>query len=462
MSKLLVRRDRLPLIPIEGEVVDQKGLPEFLKKSALGGDPEFFNLGYQYSNRELPIRNGENLFVLPHGYPSENGNIPAVWSGYRSCLTQDEETGQLYKLKGMAVGEKPIKQVHDDSVIVWGGQFLMCVNNEKKHCDRYNVLLRDNGIEPVMEHVGYYKLPFKVDRARLATSIMKVAGDTRLDELFYVFETISRVGLNGSAKKFEETSSFLYSSMGEITARMKLLMEKGRIVWSDSEDGPSNAHIGNIVVYQDEDRLRMGLVDFDATGDAQSIGQIGRMKQHKIEYKTLINSAFQTPISMRAIANFVPEEITSNFPDSNLYSSQKEWMNAMSRTQRLRTIFTESFRWQYAQGLKSGEEIDDSIDIGVIEELIEMLPEHIRQSFSSGLEKLINKDYDYYGAAGRHNSLNKKLYGLKDDISKYNLGLEDYGKKFSSIKSDLEDYEGGSYSGIRYGDEKKDFYDYKI
>ena len=87
--------------------------------------------------------------------------------------------------------------------------------------------------------------------------VFKVRGDTRLDEFF---EAVERAA-NGRFRK--EIGTF-YRLIGNcVGTRLRLLHDNGQI-WSYSDDA-SNAHTGNVVIFQTDDgnHLEFDLVDFD-------------------------------------------------------------------------------------------------------------------------------------------------------------------------------------------------------
>lgn len=43
---------------------------------------------------------------------NEKNSIPGIWSGYRSALTRDPETGKWYRMKGIALNPQAPESVH--------------------------------------------------------------------------------------------------------------------------------------------------------------------------------------------------------------------------------------------------------------------------------------------------------------------------------------------------------------
>lgn len=312
-SRLLVRRDPLYLAENFGTVESIREMPVSLSKCPLTISPEV--LGIRSSRDDL-LKIKDNRIVT---LDCPNGTIPGVWSGYRSCLTLDTLTGNLYKLKGAAVTEIPSDKNYkkDEPLYIEGGQFLRNAHNERVFSDRFNRVLADNGIEPTMEYVGLYKYPFRFRKHKIATSVILVKGDTRLDELMYALESEahwslgpagdegeSYVSVNIRNRKreqnklrFHQQLFFLYKDIGYIVGQLKALMDRSNQSWSDNPKR-TNAHIGNVVLYQaDEDNIGVGLVDFDASCDRRDMSKKDLSKQQLHEYNSLVYGEHLTEVS---------------------------------------------------------------------------------------------------------------------------------------------------------------------
>ena len=243
-----------------------------MRESPLEGNPMFYSVRSVFEGDLVSTDFNYNKWF---SLPEDKDYVLAYWSGMRSCITADLSTGQLYSLQGIAVGDEPlvVEQGSDAPFWVLGGQFLRSAYNERYYSHKFNNILADNGIEPVMEYVGLYKLPVRVKRKQLATSIIRVLGDTRLDEFFYALEHDAWNSRAFAERDYPKISQFIaeatsfYKDIGYIVGQLKRLMELNDQSWSDNPQR-TNAHIGNIVLYKaDEQNLGVGFVDFDASCD---------------------------------------------------------------------------------------------------------------------------------------------------------------------------------------------------
>ncbi len=309
-KNLFVYRDPLYLKKRNGIVEPFRELPDFLGKSPLDVkiNSLFYYNRFVFEGNLMPLHTSDREW---NDLPEDKKHVPAYWSGFRSCVTADLSTGQLYRLKGMAVGNKPliIDRGPDTPFMVYGGQFLRNAYNERDYSDKFNKVLADNGIEPVMEYVGLYKLPLRAKRKQLATSIIRVLGDTRLDEFFYALEYDAWYSRACAEKDYPKLRLFykearnFYQDIGQVVGKLKKLMDRGGLSWSDNPER-TNAHIGNIVLYRvDEQNLGVGLVDFDASCDRREKSRMALLQQQQQEKTNIINSAAGHVISPRPFGN---------------------------------------------------------------------------------------------------------------------------------------------------------------
>lgn len=167
--KLLIKRDPTKIIPTKGKVELDSDVSDFLK------EVHSVNLSIRDSLEE---RSGDDLFISnPQDYEQinshlnsgVNGSIPAVWSGYRSVLVSDGDDG-LYKLKGVSLNPKSpeCRELGDGTFDVFGAQWRRSAMYEKQMSDKFNTVLREEGIEPVMECKGFWHYPKKVRRQNIS------------------------------------------------------------------------------------------------------------------------------------------------------------------------------------------------------------------------------------------------------------------------------------------------------
>ncbi|MDP3639947.1 MAG: hypothetical protein Q8R53_01965 [Nanoarchaeota archaeon] len=250
---------------------------------------------------------------------------------------------------------------------VEGGQFLRNARFEKIYSDRFNRTLAEEGIDPVMEYVGWYTFPDRVRKRKLATSIMRVKGDTRLDELFTVLEfpvvhgyrkMITWNSLRTIADAIDlfcKKARPFYDACGFIVGQLKHLMDKSWQTWSDNPER-TNTHIGNVVVYENEGgNVALSLVDFDASDDLRDKPKSALRAQQKKEYETIRESALCWPAcSYRTIGP--------------LHEGMYPWT-------RIRGKFAEGFAKGYTAPLKK---VKNVIPGELLEELIEFSKGEVR------------------------------------------------------------------------------------
>jgi len=321
----LIARDKTFLEETEGKALVDEDLPESLKTPRVVPLEEV---------RKIEERNFKDDLIISNAYDAKkyidfltsnhDDRVHALWSGYRSCLVFDQPSQSWYRLKGVSLNPRQpeITEFEDNVFWIQGGQKLQNAWYEKSMANRFNRVLENEGIQPVMEPKGIWKYPVKVRSSRLAASIYQVQGDTRLDEFMFVLENlfIKRIhsrkqGENYVINEFTEKGKALfhdmasiYSSIGGSVGRLKKLMDKNGQTWScDSER--SNAHIGNVVLYGNPFyKLYAGLVDFDASCDSSELTKSELEDIQKKEYETIVNSAGGLPISLREIGGFLGDE----------------------------------------------------------------------------------------------------------------------------------------------------------
>jgi|GEM_PF-2021558 len=341
---LLVVRDHLCLVNARGESRLSEAMPEFLYFPLLAQD--LYCASVEKKGRRTLLKmtalNDRGVQLLEPGedpfreaqkevkktikqnkewYDPENDTIlPALWSGYRSALVKDPATKELYRLKGIAFTDPPIVHRGKDYKRIWGGQTLRNAKFEKKYSDLFNRTLVEHNIEPVMNVVGIYTFPIRVDREQLATSVIHVKGDTRLDELIYALETEYRnlltIPKTKERESLEKLLPALYSTAGFMVGQLKSLMDESGQSWSDNSQR-SNAHIGNVVLYPDNDGsgVGVGLVDFDASCERKEMSPKKLSRLQRSEYKNLRQGANEGLITFREPLN-VRKDTSYSFADA--------------------------------------------------------------------------------------------------------------------------------------------------
>jgi len=260
------------------------------------------------------------------GVPIMNG----IWSGHRSAVVQDPDTSKLFKLKGVALNPENPKAIIFDDGVFWieGGQKKKNVEYERTMSKRFNRVLRENGITPAMEYQGLWTYPVLAKGNRPAASIYEIQGDTRLDELMILLDSLASdhelpgddILTKEGVKFFGKLEKF-YNDIGYITGRLKKLMDISGQTWScDSER--TNAHIGNVVLWRDASKLKLGLVDFDASLDySHAISKSEMEAIQKKERNDIVNSA-QFVQSLRAMGGRLSGRL-SVYSDSRTFFSSE-------------------------------------------------------------------------------------------------------------------------------------------
>ncbi len=366
--KLLIKRDPTKLVPTKGKVELDSDVPNFLKGT------HSVNLRIRDSLEE---RSGDDLFISnPQDYEQMNshlnssgvnGSVPAVWSGYRSVLVSDGDDG-LYKLKGVSLNPKSpeCRELGDGTFDVFGAQWLRNARYEKQMSDKFNAVLREEGIEPVMECKGFWHYPKKVRGQELSASVVRVQGDTRLDEFMFLVEQyiyhnneiFKGKQLSIESKPFVERHDhfFLsgklnafYHDIGFAVGNLKKLMDKNNQTWS-SDHNQTNAHLGNVVLYNGTDKVKVGFVDFDASCDANdfSLSKIKELQER--EYNNLMNCAMAGPISLRRInAKYKIENAAYEDPRKSFQQGFQEgystWRIGRTRNEIDLSRFVELVEW---------------------------------------------------------------------------------------------------------------------
>lgn len=381
--RLLVKRDKTSLTNTEGESVIDDDLPFFLKTPKVVLSHLITEMENRLPSDDLLIQNNADYEPINYhlsSYPQggffqslfstinrEKKDFPAIWSGYRSVLVKDTKKNNLFRLKGVSLNpaNPQITEFEDGTFWIQGGQKKQNLEYERQMSNKFNNVLLDNGIQPIMRYRGMWKYPILAKRNRLAASIYQVEGDTRLDELMFVLDYLTvekligneikkdgkimkKVSLTSEGKIFLNTLSEFYHNIGFTTGRLKRLMDKSGQTWSCYSER-SNAHTGNIVVYNGTNKLKVGFVDFDASCDSRDYTKSEIRDLQKIEYNTIQRSVHGLS-SIRTIGG--------------------RFLKKGAITTQLRDYFLRGFAKGYEH---NGKEVSNEIDIGLIEGIFLLL-----------------------------------------------------------------------------------------
>jgi len=391
-QKLLVVRDPVGLEPWEkptGIKSDVKvigdGIPQMLQTPLIINKYfKNYSLGRHENSPLLTTEKYSPKNATEYGIALREDSIHAVWSGYRSvlfCENWQDPNMLMYRLKGVAFSSPILWNDKDGHFYAYGAQRKLNSREEKKYSDKFNKILINEGIVPVMEVIGFYDWPVRAGKNHITSSIIQTLGDTRLDELFSAIETellwkyfkkhvlqsyyqttYDADSENIPESLFKHLYSF-YKETGRIVGSLKKLMDLSGQSWSDNATH-TNAHIGNVVLYRagEQEKLQLGLVDFDASCDSRDFTKRKLKAQQKVEVKILKETAVDDySVGPRKLANLLI--------DSQMYFRE------------LRETFAEGFEQGYEK-FNAKSKLNNEID----EELFEVIKTGIRNGVESEKE----------------------------------------------------------------------------
>ncbi len=184
-------------------------------------------------------------------------------SGGRSALRFLPD-GKLLRIKGAEYCSQ--LELFED--VPHGSSIEFYVQREIKNY----TLLRQCAPEELFAYtpIGWYDYGTEYRGEKVQAGLFLVKGDTRLDEILFLLAgaegLIADAGLpDKRTSKFYRYFDEACFVLGRIAGiRLKQLDQTG-IPWS-RRTGNSNAHIGNMVVYDQNGETTIGIVDFDAAG----------------------------------------------------------------------------------------------------------------------------------------------------------------------------------------------------
>ncbi len=451
--RLLVQRDANLLKRTSGKAEVDSDISPKLKRVHVVIPDSVRTLTKRLDSDDLLIANSDDSWVIDGHLHSELkvGRYPylsGVWSGYRSVLVSNGNGG-LFRLKGVSMDlENPHIQKFDNGEFeIFGAQPRTSAEFEKQMSDRFNRVLEKEGIVPIMKCKGYWNYPERkhypklIRGEKLSASVIEVQGDTRLDEFINLLENLfySKAGqrLNQKGAKVMDKVVQLYYDMGYIVGRLKKLMDRNNQTWS-SDSERSNAHVGNVVLYNGDENVKLGFVDFDASCDTEDFSLSGIRDLQRKEFETIMNSVFCPPISPRQIGGFLRPGAGKRFCMlaqfreyfKSGFSCGYEASGFFSRIEN--TIPFERFL-EIFQALRSPESLAAIVSSGI------GLGSNILSEEKYGLDKIISNDggmpsylSDLYGILGRNKN-------YQEEIGK---GGGSYGLGYSTSLSLLNDYNG--------------------
>lgn len=179
-------------------------------------------------------------------------------------------------------------------------------------------------------------------------------------------------------------------------------MDRNLQTWS-ADQGRSNAHVGNIVLYNGTDKIKVGFVDFDASCDIDDFSKSKLQEIQKIEHETIKNSIMTFPISLR--------------PIQAKYLTQREEARIFPR---LRQELVKGFEQGY-DSKTIFSRVENELDFGRFLEIVEILrsdlslvPKPVRRALSGSLEGLINDLGRYDKGYKSYGETEEDCYGLSN------------------------------------------------
>ncbi|MDO8555908.1 MAG: hypothetical protein Q7R96_01910 [Nanoarchaeota archaeon] len=348
MAKLFTPRRYITLVPTQGRVEKFCVVPGYLDQpmqaSEISVSPKFGQILF-----DKFIGKDEGVFpypvvryvICPNEETGEHNveSVSGLWSGRRSALVLDQQVNyasigeavkiesSLFRLKGIALRDRLRTSAFEDGALrVWGGEFLDNVRYEVDYQQRFNARLEQEGIAATIIPAAIYQFQRKTKGRQLGAAVMQVPGDTRLDELLYLIESTFTIWVNESERKtatkaqdkFGKDCLVLYEEIGKIVGGLKSVLESAGLSWSDNEHR-SNAHIGNIVIYQGQNNfIDAALVDLDACAEREDLspGELEYMHRRDMQ--------------------FLADSVYVNYPYSNSMGSKQEfcfpaWRNRLRR-----------------------------------------------------------------------------------------------------------------------------------
>lgn len=199
---------------------------------------------------------------------TRNGTFDGVSSGYRSAVAETDD--RLYKLKGcrphsISYGSEPL-----------GSHTLSETQYEVEAFNAVREIFLREGFNYTVKPVGIWAYDIRFKGEPTSAGIYEVGGDTRIDELLFWLEDLllpsTGIGFLGP----------VYEELGKMVGqRIRVLHNYGRS-WDTKEGNgeTSNAHIGNVIVFTNEEGyLDVAVTDVDDVLPANTSQSILRRTQ---------------------------------------------------------------------------------------------------------------------------------------------------------------------------------------
>lgn len=303
---LLVPRDTTIVKPTNGSVRQHEPMLDWLlQPRVVLPDSIAHPLPKLHQLEELLILDEEDRIAVEHqarfNSSEPDKEVLAFWSGKRSVVIRDETTGTWYKLKGIGFDPENLKKRRDRHSID-GSQKAINAHLEWEMSERFNRVLEAEGIAPVMHVRGSWHYPGRIGGMRPTATIIEVKGDTRLDELWSMLFLNQMKFIYESAllalDRYRTLAQHLYHDTGYVVGHLKKVMNKSGQVWG-TNGKQTNANTGNIIIFPEEGRLKLGLVDFDISADTRYYTQSQLEELQIREMCNILATAKGKPDGMR-------------------------------------------------------------------------------------------------------------------------------------------------------------------
>jgi hypothetical protein len=258
--KLFVERSQVKLKPVPGEV-------------------HFFN----YEDKRLGFRSPM--------MKDRKGEYEGFSSGVRGAIVQKGPT--WFRIKGCGCGIDNVQlQQHLGTPEPEGGQLQEAAEGELKVLKMVNEALKASNIPNSVEPWGRFDYrDFKLFDDQCSASVYKIRGDTRADEfVLHLFEEHLKKPEYFKDEVVGKNICTLMENMGRYTSGVVKAVYDCGITWNIAGTGGTNAHVGNLVIYEDDSpfKIRVGITDFDGqtteniwkTRVAHKLGDEKAMKEY--------------------------------------------------------------------------------------------------------------------------------------------------------------------------------------
>ena len=242
-----------------------------------------------------------DLTIILEFLPGRDGHPLAKYliglqSGGRSALRL-LPFGRLLRIKG---GEHHHQLDSYDGEIPKGGSIESYVEDEIK-AHAYLKKRTPEGFLPY-NPVGYFDYRERFNGSRIWAGLFEVQGDTRLDEVLHTLRGVEELLRPASTRKgatrliFEQIQELSFA-LGKVAGIRFRQLEQTGVPWSMKET-PTNAHPGNMVVYDKGGKTTIGICDLDAAGSSiKSKSRRLELLQNELE-QLLIDTDEATLISL--------------------------------------------------------------------------------------------------------------------------------------------------------------------